>query len=95
MRLSELGGKEIINLYNGERLGVLSNTDLVIDETTGEIICLVIPKRRIPYLLFAERAKTEVTWNAIKKIGPDIVIIVMEDHGHSKYNIFIKGKNYT
>lgn len=66
MRLSELGGKEIINLYNGERLGVLSNTDLVIDETTGEIICLVIPKRRIPYLLFAERAKTEVSWNAIK-----------------------------
>lgn len=95
MRLSELGGKEIINLYNGERLGVISNSDLVFDESSGEIIYLVIPKKRIPFYVFGERAKAEVSWNAIKRIGPDIIIIDVEDRGNKKYNNFIKGKNYT
>jgi len=94
MRLSELGGKEIINLHNGERIGVINNIDLIFDELTGEIIYLVIPKKRIPFFIHGEKANTEVSWNSIKKIGPDIIIIDMED-GHSKYGIFTKGKNYT
>jgi len=94
MRLSELGGKEIVNLYNGERLGVINNTDLVIDEKTGEILYLIIPKKRIPFFVFGEGTKAEVSWNAIKKIGPDIIIIDMEE-SHGKYGIFTKSKNYT
>lgn len=97
MRLSELGGKEIINLYNGERLGVISNSDLVFDESSGKIIYLIIPKKRTPFfvLSISDRAKAEVSWNAIKKIGPDIIIIDMEDRSNKKYNDFIKDKNFA
>lgn len=95
MRLSELGGKEIINLYNGERLGVISNSDLVFDESSGKIIYLIIPKKRTPLFVFGSRAKAEVSWDSIKKIGPDIIIIDMEENSHKKYNDFIKGKNYA
>jgi len=95
MRLSELDGKEIINLYNGERLGVVNNCDLVFDESTGEIIYLVLPKKRIPFIVFGEKSKVEVSWSGIKKIGPDIIIIDMEEQSHSKYNNFLKSRNYT
>lgn len=30
--LSQLGGKEIINLNNGERLGIIADTDIVVDK---------------------------------------------------------------
>ncbi|HHY42267.1 MAG TPA: YlmC/YmxH family sporulation protein [Thermoanaerobacterales bacterium] len=95
MRLSELCGKEIINLFNGERLGVISNSDLIFDESSGKIISLLIPKKRTPFFVFGERAKAEVAWSAIKKIGPDIIIIDMEDYSHKKHNDFIRGKNFT
>ncbi len=43
MRLSELGGKEIVDYRKAKRLGVLGQTDLEINARTGEINCLIIP----------------------------------------------------
>ncbi|MDD4570484.1 MAG: YlmC/YmxH family sporulation protein [Tepidanaerobacteraceae bacterium] len=95
MRLSELGGKEIVNLYNGARLGVIGNSDLVFEETTGKIIYLLIPKKRTHFFLLGDWSYTEVSWDAIKKIGPDIVIIDMEDRNRKKYEDIRKSKNYA
>ena len=33
MNLSELAGKEIVNLVSGERLGVIGECDIIIDES--------------------------------------------------------------
>ena len=44
MRLSQIGGKEIVNLNTGERLGMVAEADLVIDEATGNILRLLIPE---------------------------------------------------
>ena len=46
MNLSEIAGKEIVNLVSGERLGVVGECDLIIDETTGKILALLIPKEK-------------------------------------------------
>ena len=46
MNLSELAGKEIVNLVSGERLGVIGECDIIIDETTGKILALSITKRK-------------------------------------------------
>ena len=43
MRLSELGGKEIVDYRKAARLGVLGQTDLEIDIKTGQINNLIIP----------------------------------------------------
>ncbi|HHX22834.1 MAG: YlmC/YmxH family sporulation protein [Tepidanaerobacteraceae bacterium] len=87
MRLSELGGKEIVNLYNGERLGIIGNSDIIFDEITGKIVSLLIPKKKIYFFLLGDRIHTEVSWDAIKKVGPDIVIIDIEDHGSKKMSL--------
>jgi sporulation protein YlmC with PRC-barrel domain len=37
MRWSEFSDKEIIDLYNGERLGIMGNADLTVHPETGRI----------------------------------------------------------
>jgi YlmC/YmxH family sporulation protein len=84
MRLGELSGKEIVNLFDGARLGIIGSTDLVVDENTGKIIYMLIPNKKPAFFLLSERSYTEVPWEAVKKIGPDIVIIDMENQNSKK-----------
>lgn len=77
MRLSEISNKEIVDYAKGERLGVLGQTDLIIDEKTGQIEAFVIPT--LKWFGLGRRDK-EVTvyWKQIKKIGQDMIIIEVE-----------------
>ncbi|HAE92423.1 YlmC/YmxH family sporulation protein [Tissierella praeacuta] len=79
MRLSELGQKEIVNLNNGGRLGMIIDSDLLIDEETGKIISLLVPEKRLGLrILGLESNDIEIPWNTIRKIGYDMIIIEIE-----------------
>ncbi len=43
MRYKDISGKEIVNVNEGSRLGILGQTDLEINETTGQIESFIIP----------------------------------------------------
>jgi len=76
MRLSELGEKEIINLDNGDRLGLLADADILFDEESGKIISLLVPEKRIAFrFLGIENNGLEIPWTAIRKIGYDMIIV--------------------
>jgi YlmC/YmxH family sporulation protein len=72
MKLSELVGKEIINLADGKRLGVVTDTDLVIDSQTGKIDSIVLPKRGS---FNKKRNSFVIPWGAIKRVGEEIIIV--------------------
>lgn len=74
MRLSELGGKEIVDYKRAERLGVLGQTDLEIDTTTGDVTSLIIPAGK---WLRPSRKGSEirVPWHYIRTIGTDMIIL--------------------
>ncbi|KMJ58683.1 hypothetical protein AB685_12480 [Bacillus sp. LL01] len=74
MRLSEMSGKEIVDVKRAERLGILGHTDLEINENTGEIRSLIIPSLKW-FGLKKEGGDIRVPWNHIKKIGTDMIII--------------------
>lgn len=77
MRLSEISGKEIVDFVKGERLGILGQTDLLIDEDTGQIEAFIIPTGK--WFGFGKKDKEiKVYWNQIKKIGTDMIIIDMK-----------------
>ncbi len=79
MRLSEIGGKEIIDMEKGERMGVLGQTDLEINENTGHIEALLIPN--LKWFGFKRQGEElRVPWNNIKKVGLDMIIIDMQQH---------------
>ncbi|MEW6723683.1 MAG: YlmC/YmxH family sporulation protein [Bacillota bacterium] len=77
MRFGELRSKEIVNLATGDRLGTVGEAELVIDEQSGRILSLVIRERRG---LFARPHEQTVPWRAVKRIGPDLVILNLDEH---------------
>lgn len=74
MKLSELSGKEIVDAKRAERLGVLGQTDLEINEKTGQIEALLIPT--LKWFGFRKQgSEVRVPWRHIKKIGNDMIIL--------------------
>jgi len=69
MRLSELQQKEIINIYNGKRIGIIVD---VIVESNGTIQKLVLEERRGRKFT---KEEYEILWSQIVKIGDDIILI--------------------
>ena len=73
MKYSELAGKEIIDIDEGVRLGVVSETDLVIDLGSGHVQSIVIPYRGSLF----HRRELIIPWHGIRKIGVDLIIVDM------------------
>lgn len=78
MRLSELGGKEIVDINRAERLGVLGQTDLEFNES-GHITALIIPSMKW-FGLKKNSNELRVPWSHIKKVGADMLIIDFQEN---------------
>ncbi|MHB1957345.1 MAG: YlmC/YmxH family sporulation protein, partial [Sulfobacillus sp.] len=74
MRFTELASKEIINLSTGGRLGPLGDTDLVINGETGQIESIIVPARG---RLSRQAEETIIPWKAIRRVGPEVLIVDM------------------
>lgn len=79
MLLSKLGGKEIVNLNDGGRLGIIADSDLIIDGDTGKILALLVPDKRAQFRIFGDRSEIEVPWEAVRKIGNDMIIVELDE----------------
>ncbi|MBO2520713.1 MAG: YlmC/YmxH family sporulation protein [Firmicutes bacterium] len=79
MRYSDLAGKEIIDIDEGARVGVISESDLVIDCERGKVHSVIIPTRG----RFWGRRELVIPWSGIKKIGVDLIIVSMGRAGTS------------
>ncbi|WP_153123795.1 YlmC/YmxH family sporulation protein [Peribacillus tepidiphilus] len=82
MRLSELSGKEIVDVKRAERLGILGQTDLEISES-GQIVALIIPS--VKWFGFRKNGnEIRVPWKHIKKIGSDMIIIDIPENQYEQ-----------
>ena len=78
MRYKDISGKEIISINTGARLGILGQTDLQINSKTGKIESFIIPSYKW-FGLKKEETESVITWDMIKKIGKDIILIELEE----------------
>ena len=69
MRLSELQQKEIINISNGKRIGII--VDVIVD-TSWNILKLVLEEKRGRKF---SKEEYEILWSQIVKVGDDIILI--------------------
>lgn len=79
MLLSELSGKEIVNLHDGAKLGLVGDSDIKIN-LNGKIEALIISSRSGYGWFFSRNNDKEgdfvvVPWKAIKKIGSEVIIV--------------------
>ena len=78
MLFSELAGKVLVNLENGEVIGNVGDADLLIDELTGEIDALLLPARNHMLSRNHEDAFISIKWKDVKKIGPEIMVVEID-----------------
>lgn len=79
MLLSDLGGKEIINLYDGAKLGLVGDADLDIS-FNGSVEAIILTSRGGFSGFWGTRGDRErevlvIPWKSIKKIGSEVMII--------------------
>lgn len=89
MRMCELSGKEIVNIYNGARLGVIGESDIAINVESGEIRSIILPKRSNLLNIWIDRQHLVIPWEAVKKVGSEVVIVELDQTSPSyqRYSI--------
>jgi len=81
MRWSELAEKEMIDLVNGERLGLMGQADLLVDPRTGKVKSLILSTGGS--LFRKKREELTLDWGMIRKVGPEMVIVALGKTGSS------------
>lgn len=79
MLLSDLAGKEIINLHDGAKLGLVGDADLDIS-FNGSVEAIILTSRGGFSGFWGARGDRErevlvIPWKSIKKIGSEVMII--------------------
>ena len=85
MLLSDLAGKEIINLYDGAKLGLVGDADLAVS-ASGRIEAIILSSKGGLGGFFGsdrERDVLVIPWPAIKKVGSEVIIVDLNDKSES------------
>ena len=72
-KTSELKQKEVININDGRRLGMVY--DMEINMETGELESIVIPGSGKLLGFFSKDSDIVVSWSNIRKIGVDVILV--------------------
>ena len=72
-RFSYLREKEVINIYDGKRLGFVC--DFEFEPATGKICTLIIPEECGKWNFFGKERAYFVPWRCIRRIGDDIILV--------------------
>lgn len=78
-RLVDLQKKEVINILDGKRLGFLY--DVEIDLQTGKIGSVIVPGRYRFFGLFGRGEEHIISYEDIKKVGDDIILVEYRGNG--------------
>lgn len=86
VRLSDLVGKDIVNIQNGSRLGTVADSDLVIQVESGDIESIILPSKG-GLLNLWDKNNLTIPWSAVRKIGAEVIIVDL-DESHMRYKRF-------
>ena len=73
VKLTDLQSKEVICISDGRRLGFISDVQVEVPE--GRVCAVVVPGPARLFGLGGRREDYLIPWSAIKRIGPDIVLV--------------------
>lgn len=88
MRLSELAGKEVINIGDGGRLGIIEDCDLSFEIKSGRIHSLLLPNKSGFLNIFNDHKTSSIPWGAIKRIGDEVIIVDLSNAYDRVYTNF-------
>jgi len=83
MHLSDLQGKDIVNVNDGTKIG--SIIDVIIDNN-GSIVSMIVQGNKFFSNLFSSKNDVEIKWEQIKKIGEDVILVNIVNYEIKWYN---------
>lgn len=78
MRLSEFAAKRIVNLYDGDILGTVGESDLLVDPVNGGISAIILPPPRGFSAFSGSRRQVTIPWETVRKVGSEVIVIDLE-----------------
>jgi YlmC/YmxH family sporulation protein len=78
LRLNDLVGKEMVNIYDGMRMGRVGESDMVVDQETGRIVSIILPNKGNMLTFWTDRQKLVIPWEAVKKIGREVIVVDLD-----------------
>ncbi|MGE5544776.1 MAG: YlmC/YmxH family sporulation protein [Bacillota bacterium] len=73
IKISDLRTREVVNVQDGRKLGVIKDLDLDVEK--GRINALVLPGPNRFINIFTRRDDIVVPWERIVKIGRDVILV--------------------
>ncbi|MDQ7793967.1 MAG: YlmC/YmxH family sporulation protein [bacterium] len=73
MRVSDLRLRDVVNVLDGRRLGIVN--DIELDLNTGRVLALVVPGPGRFLGLFGRDSDYVIPWERIRKIGSDVILV--------------------
>lgn len=78
IKASDIKSKEIININDGKRLGLVY--DVEINMETGNIESLIIPGTTRILGFLSKDNDIVINWKSINKIGEDVILVNLESY---------------
>jgi len=79
---SELRAKEVINIVDGKRLGMIS--DVEIDLEAGRLLSIIVPGEGGFFRFLGGKNDMIISWDEIVKIGVDVILVEVNNVVHYK-----------
>jgi YlmC/YmxH family sporulation protein len=81
VKTSELRMKDVINVVDGRRLGIIGDFDL--DLEAGQIKAFIVAGHGRWLGFLAKERDTVVAWNQVEKIGEDVVLVRIDNYSEA------------
>lgn len=73
MRIADLKTRDVVNVSDGRRLGLIKDVDLDLEE--GRIKALILPGNQRLLGLLGRNEDVVVPWDQVKKLGVDVILV--------------------
>lgn len=88
VKISDLRSREIINVVDGRRLGLIKDIDIDLEE--GRITSIILPGVSGKFLGFLGREEEIIVpWEKIIKIGTDVILVEISSFTDPKHEFKI------
>lgn len=88
IRLSQLTGKNVVNLYDGVRLGTIYEPVVGFDEATGNLEQLYLGGHNGITGSWSEKNSVAIPWHNVQKVGQEVVIVDLGQSMRGKNKLF-------
>jgi YlmC/YmxH family sporulation protein len=83
LKISDLRMREVINVLDGRRLGLIKDIDIDVDN--GKIQALVLPGQSRILGFFGKDEELVIPWEHIVRIGMDVILVEAPSENYGRY----------